>query len=82
MPGNFSLNSPYPLTNFEIKNYYENKPRFNSVYSRDDLPKTIKNGAYVINIDGYEDVGTYWIVLYVKDNEIAYFNFFWCRTCS
>ena len=52
MPGNFSLNSPYPLTNFEIKNYYENKPRFNGVYSRDDLPKTIKNGAYVINIDG------------------------------
>ena len=76
MPGNFSLNSPYPLTNFETKNYYENKPRFNGVYSRDDLPKTIKNVAYVINIDGYEDVGTYWIVLYVKDNEIAYFNFF------
>ena len=32
----------YPLTNFERKNYYENEPRFNGVYSRDNLPKTIK----------------------------------------
>ena len=57
MPGNFSLkNSRHPLTNFERKNY-ENKPRFNGVYSRDNLPKTIKNGAYVINLDEYEDVG-------------------------
>ena len=37
-----------PLTNFEIKEYYENKPRFSDVYYRDKLPKTIKNGAYVI----------------------------------
>ena len=42
MPGNFSLkNSRHPLTNFERKNY-KNKPRFNGVYSRDNLPKTIK----------------------------------------
>ena len=31
--------SPHPLTNFEIQKYYENEPRFNSVYSRDQLPK-------------------------------------------
>ena len=31
----------YPLTNFEIKEYYENEPRFNGVFSRDNLPKTI-----------------------------------------
>ena len=43
----------HPLTNFEIKQYYANKPRFNGVYSRDNLPKTIKNGAYVINLDEY-----------------------------
>ena len=39
--------SPDPLTNFEINKYYENEPRFNGVYFRDNLPKTIKNGAYV-----------------------------------
>ena len=41
----------HPLTNFEIKNYYKNEHRFNGVYSRDNLPKTIKNGAYVIKLD-------------------------------
>ena len=40
---------PHRLTNFEIQKYYENEPRFNGVYSRDNLPKKIKNGAYVIN---------------------------------
>ena len=29
----------HALTNFEMKNYYENEPRFNGVYSRDNLPK-------------------------------------------
>ena len=36
--------------------YYENEPRFNGVYSRDNLPKKIKNGAYVINLDESADV--------------------------
>ena len=31
------------LTNFEIKECYENEPKFNGVYSRDNLPRTIKN---------------------------------------
>ena len=63
--------SPRPLTNFELKEYYENEPRFNGVYSRDNLPKTIKNGEYVINIDEY--AGTHWIALYLKNNEVIYF---------
>ena len=56
----------HPLTNFETQDYYKNEPRFNGVYSRDNLPKTIEIGAYVINLDEYADVGTYWIALYVK----------------
>ena len=32
----------HPLTNFEISKYYENEPRFNGVYSRDNLPANIK----------------------------------------
>ena len=32
----------HPLTNFEISEYYENEPRFNGVYSRDNLPAKIK----------------------------------------
>ena len=66
----------HSLTNFEIQEYYKNEPRFNGVYSRDNLPKTIKNGAYVINLDEYEDVGTHWIALYVKNNEVICFDSF------
>ena len=52
---------PHPLANSEIQKYYQNdarlssknEPKFNGVYSRDNLPK-IKDGAYVINLDEYE----------------------------
>ena len=36
----------HPLTNFEIQRYYQNEPRFNGVYSRDNLPDKIKDGTY------------------------------------
>ena len=58
---------PHPLTNFEIQEYYQNEPRFNGVFSRDNLSNTIKNGAYVINLDEYHDIGTHWIALYVNN---------------
>ena len=50
---------PHPLTNFEIQEYYQNEPRFNGVFSRDNLPNSIKNDAYVINLDEYHDIGTH-----------------------
>ena len=40
--------SPHPSTNFEIQKYYQNEPRSNGVYSRNNLPK-IKDGVYVKN---------------------------------
>ena len=64
------------LTNFDSQKYYENKLKFNCVFSRDNLPKTINNGAYVINLDEYTNVGTYWIVLFCKKTEIVYFDSF------
>ena len=30
---------PHPLPNFEIQKYYQNEPRFNSVFSRNNLLK-------------------------------------------
>ena len=41
---------PHLLTKFDTQKYYQNEPRFNGVYSRDDLLK-IKDGTYVINLD-------------------------------
>ena len=67
---------PHLLTNFEIMKYYENRPKFNGVYSRDNLPNKIKNGEYVINLDEYSDIGTHWIALYLKNNDITYFDSF------
>ena len=42
----------YLLINFEIRRYYQN------------LPNKIKDGAYVINLDEYADVGTHWISVF------------------
>ena len=75
---------PRSLTNFEIQKYYQNdaqrslknETRFNGVYSRDDLTK-IKDGAYVINLDKYSDIGTHRIAsLYVLNNDVTYFDSF------
>ena len=63
------------LINFEIQKYYQNEPRFNDVYSRNNLHK-IKDGAYVINLDEYKSVGTYWIALYVNGANIIPFDSF------
>ena len=67
---------PHPLINFEIQKYYENEPRFNGVYSRNNLPKKIKDGAYVINFDEYADVDTHWVALFCNRSEIVYFDSF------
>ena len=53
---------PHPLINFEIQKYYKNEPRFNRVFSRDNLPK-IRDGAYIKNFDEYSDIVTHWIAL-------------------
>ena len=34
---------PHPLANFEMQKYYENEPKFNDVYSRNNLSK-IRDG--------------------------------------
>ena len=67
----------HPLTNFEIQKYYRNEPRFNGVFSRDNLPNNIiKNGAYVINLDENHDIGTHWVALYVNNKIVTYFDSF------
>ena len=71
----------HPLTNFEIQAYYQNEPRFNGVFSRDNLPERssrnkIKNGAYVINLDEYHNIGTHWIALHVNNKTVTYFDSF------
>ena len=82
--------APHPLTNFEIKKYYKSEPRFNGVFSRNNLFKSnfieynsikkIKDGAYITNLDEYANVGTQWIRLFCKKMKlfisIVYFDSF------
>ena len=67
--------APHSLTNFEIQKFYENEPKFNGVYSRNNSPK-IKDGVYIINLDEYKSIWTHWIALYVNDNNVTYFDSF------
>ena len=66
---------PHSLTNFELQKYYQNEPKFNGVYSRNNLPE-IKDGTYVINLDEFKPIGTHWMAWYVNGNNIIYFNSF------
>ena len=56
--------------------YYQNEPKFNGVYSRDNVPDKIEDGAYAINLDEYSDVDTHWVALYVNNKTVTYFNSF------
>ena len=67
---------PHPLTNFEIQKYYQNGPKFNGVYSRNNLTKKIKDEAYVINLDKYADKGIHWIALFCNRSAIVYVDSF------
>ena len=49
---------PHLLANFELQRYYKNESRFNGVFARNNLRKKIKDGAYMINLDEYANVGT------------------------
>ena len=40
------------------------------------LPDKIKDGAYVINLDEYSDIGTYWVALYENNKTVTYFDSF------
>ena len=66
----------HPLTNFEIQKYYQNEPKFNGAYSRDNLPDKIKDETYVINLHKYSDIRTRWITLYALNNNVTYFDSF------
>ena len=62
-----------PLTNFEIQKYYKYEPKFNGVYSRNNLSK---DRAYTIHLHEYLSIGTHWIALYVNAKNVTYFYSF------
>ena len=65
----------HPLTNFKIRIYYQNRPKFSGVYSKYNLAK-IKDAPYVINLDEYKSIGADWIAFYVIDDNVTRFDSF------
>ena len=64
-----------PLRNLWIQKYHQNKPKFDGVYWINNLPE-IEDSANAINLDEYKSIGTHWVTLYVKENNIVYFDNF------
>ena len=64
------LMQSHPLTSFEIQKFYQKEPKFNGVYSRNNLPK-INDGAYVINMDEYKSIGSHWIALCANGDNVT-----------
>ena len=58
---------PHTSANFEIQRYYQNEPRFNGVYSRNNFSEKIKDGTYVTNLDEYANTSTHWIALFLAE---------------
>ena len=40
------------------------------------MPNKVKDQAYVINLDKYADAGTHWILFFVLNNDVTYFDSF------
>ena len=72
---------PLPLTSFETQKCYQNKPKFNGAYSRNNLSK-IKDWAYIINLDEYESIGIHSIALYVNAKNVTYLDSFGVEHCK
>ena len=65
----------HPLKNLEIQKYYQNESKCKGVHTRHNLPK-IKDGASIINLDGYKSIEAHWIALYVNAEDVTYFDSF------
>ena len=52
------FNSALCLTYFEIQKYYQNESTSNGVYSRNNLPVKMKEGAYITNLE-HINIGTH-----------------------
>ena len=69
------LMSLHPLTNFEIRKYCQNKPKFNLFFQEMIYLKKGLGLCNVIN-DGYKSIGTNWIALYVNAENLTYLDSF------
>ena len=46
------------------------------VFIQEIIYQNLKKGSYVINLDHSKNTGTHWVVIFVKKDEIIYFDSF------
>ena len=61
---------PHPFINFEIQKYSQNEPRFNGIFSRNNLPRKIKDETYVINYDDMQMQGHIGLLYFVTEKKL------------
>ena len=59
-----------------INNNNNNNNKNNNNNNSNNNYYNIKNGAYVINLDEYHDIGTHWVALHVNNKTATYFDSF------
>ena len=59
-----------------MQTYYQSDPRFNGIYSRDNLNDKIRDGSFVINLDECRNIGSDLVALYVNNKTVTYFGSF------
>ena len=69
------MEKKFSILLIKIFKYFNSKPNFNGVFSRDNLPR-IKDGTYAINFHDKESKETHWISLYVDGNTPVHFDLF------
>ena len=74
----WSKKNKFSFPSSSVDEYWNKKvlSKWTYLYSGDNLPNEIKDGAYVINLDDYSDIGTRWIALSVQNNYVTYFDSF------
>ena len=67
-----------PLSNIQITQYMRARMRsqFRGCYARNNIPKPLPNGYYVVNLDDEHNPGTHWVGMSVRPSEIIYFDSF------
>lgn len=59
---------------WKYQQYYQTEHQFNDVYPKNSLTKIVKDGTYVINVDEYDSIGTYWFAVDIENDKVIYFN--------
>ena len=63
------------MSNIKITKYFNYKPKFNGVFSRDNLPRT-DDGTSVIYLVNKQSKGKDWVSLFTNRNTDVYLNSF------